>query len=84
VQILGISFDSVDDNRKFAEKYKFNYPLLCDVDRKVGVAYGAADPGSTGTAARIAYLIGADGKIEKSYGKVKPNEFVEQAFNSCG
>jgi hypothetical protein len=31
VKILGIRFDSVEDNRKFAEKYQFNFPLLCDI-----------------------------------------------------
>ena len=84
MQILGISFDSVEDNRKFAEKYSFNYPLLSDVDRKIGLAYGATDAGATGGAARVAYLIGTDGKIEKSYGKVKASDFPELAINSCG
>ena len=84
MQILGISFDSVEDNKKFAEKFSFNYPLLSDVDRKIGVAYGATEPGATGGASRIAYLIGADGKIEKSYGKVKSGEFAEMAFSTCG
>jgi len=41
-QILGASFDNVEDNRKFAEKFKFPFPLLCDTDRKIGLAYGAA------------------------------------------
>ena len=48
LQVLGISFDTVDENRAFAEKFEFPYRLLCDVDRSVGIAYGAADgPGVT-------------------------------------
>ena len=43
VQVLGASFDTVEKNAKFAQKFEFNFPLLCDVDRKIGMAYGAAD-----------------------------------------
>ena len=56
----------VEANREFAEKFSFNFPLLCDIDKKIGVAYGAADDASARTAGRIAYLIGADGKIERA------------------
>src|SRR5690349_14121281 len=41
VQILGISFDAPAKNAAFVEKYHFCFPLLSDVDRKVGLAYGA-------------------------------------------
>jgi peroxiredoxin Q/BCP len=82
VTILGCSFDGEEANRKFAEKYGFNFKLLCDTDKKIGIAYGAADDASATTAARVAYLIGADGKIEKSFGKVKAAEFPELALSS--
>lgn len=68
--MLGASFDSVDKNAKFAKKFEFDFPLLCDVDRKIGVAYGAAEDASAGSAKRISYLIGKDGKIRKAYPKV--------------
>jgi thioredoxin-dependent peroxiredoxin len=70
VQILGASFDSVDANAAFAKKFGFNFPLLADTDRKLGVAYGAADDASAGSARRISYLIGPDGKVRKAYPKV--------------
>ena len=37
--MLGASFDSAADNKKFAEKFNFNFPLLCDTDRAIGTAY---------------------------------------------
>jgi peroxiredoxin Q/BCP len=83
VTIFGISFDPVDKNRRFAEKYDFNFKLLSDVDRKVGLAYGATDDPNAKTAARIAYLIGPDGRIEKSFGKVSPRDFTDLALNAC-
>jgi peroxiredoxin Q/BCP len=70
----------LDANKKFAEKYKFNFPLLSDVDKKIGLAYGAADDPSAQAPNRISYLIGADGKIERAYGKVKASEHPEKAL----
>ena len=47
------------------------------------MAYGACDDPQAKTAARIAYLIGADGRIEKSFGKVVAREFTSQAFEAA-
>ena len=30
--IIGVSFDTPDENKKFAEKFHFDFPLLCDTD----------------------------------------------------
>jgi peroxiredoxin Q/BCP len=38
-QRVGISGDSVDKQRQFAEKHSFGYPLLSDADRSVATAY---------------------------------------------
>ena len=34
VQIFGVSLDNEADNKAFAEKFSFPYPLLCDVNRE--------------------------------------------------
>jgi thioredoxin-dependent peroxiredoxin len=78
VQILGASFDSPEKNRKFAEKFGFDFPLLCDTDRKLGLAYGAADDAGAGSAKRISYLIGKDGTIRKAYPKVNAAAHPEE------
>ena len=70
----------MEANKKFAEKYQFNFPLLSDTDKKIGVAYGAADDASANAPQRISYLIGADGKIERAYGKVKASEHPQKAL----
>jgi peroxiredoxin Q/BCP len=62
-----MSFDSVDKNRAFAEKYAFPYRLLSDTDRKIGFAYQATSPGETGGAKRISYLIDPKGNIARAY-----------------
>jgi thioredoxin-dependent peroxiredoxin len=72
VKILGVSFDNERDNKAFAEKYKFPFPLLCDTERKIGVAYGAADSTKDEYARRIAYLIDEQGKVAQAHPKVEP------------
>ena len=78
MQILGASFDSVEANAGFAKKFGFNFPLLSDTDRKLGIAYGAADDAKAASAKRISYLIGPDGRIKKAYPKVNAAAHPEE------
>jgi peroxiredoxin Q/BCP len=71
VQVLGVSFDETGENRRFSEKFQFNFPLLSDPERKLGVAYGAADDAQARSARRISYLIGKDGRVRKAWDKVE-------------
>ena len=68
--ILGVSFDTVEENAAFAARFKFPYPLLCDTARAIGMAYGAcASPGDE-CARRISYIIGPDGRVTHAFPKV--------------
>ena len=78
VQVLGISFDTAPDQAVFAQKFGFNFPLLSDTSRSVGIAYGAADDASAQYAKRISYLIGPDGRIRKTYPKVNAAAHPEE------
>ncbi len=64
--MLGISFDTPAENKAFAEKFGYDFPLLCDVDRKIGLAYHAAESPKDKYAKRFTYVIGPDGKIEQA------------------
>jgi len=66
VQVYGVSFDTVADNRAFAEKFKFSYPLLCDTKRELGLAYKACDSAVDPYPNRITYVIGPEGTIEEA------------------
>jgi peroxiredoxin Q/BCP len=77
---LGISFDTVEENRAFAEKFDFPYPLLCDTSRAAGVAYGACRDRDSKHAERISYLIGPKGTILKVYEKVDPSKHPEDVL----
>ena len=81
-QILGVSFDSVEDNRRFAEKFDFPFPLLCDTGREIGLAYGAADSPKDEYARRIAYVIDEEGKIAQAHAKVDAASYPAQQLRT--
>ncbi len=76
--VLGASYDSVDDNRKFAEKFEFPFDLLCDTDKSLAKAYGAYDASADGYPRRAAFVIGKDGKIAHAWEKVKAADFPSE------
>src|ERR1700687_1606708 len=79
--ILGVSFDTPAENAAFALKYSFNFPLLCDTDRKIGMAYGAADDAKAGNARRVGVIIGPDGKVKEYLPKVSAATFPKEALD---
>ncbi len=74
--VLGVSFDTVEENKRFAEKFNFPYPLLSDPTRAMGVQYGAADSTGAGNAKRVAYVIGPDGKVRNVFPKANTATFA--------
>ena len=80
VVVLGVSVDDAAANAAFAQKHGFPFPLLCDVDRKLALAYGAAEAADAKFARRVAALIGPDGKVVQYWSKVDPATFAEQAL----
>lgn len=69
-------------NERFAKKYDFPFPLLCDTERSIGMAYGAANSPEDGYARRIAYLIDEEGKIAEAHAKVDPAAYPSQQLRS--
>lgn len=68
-------------NKAFAEKFDFPYKLLCDTDRAVGVAYGAAEDAKAGAARRISYLIDPKGVIKHVWPKVETKTHAEDVLS---
>src|SRR5260370_39167000 len=80
--IVGASFDTPAENAAFARKFSFNFPLLCDTDRKIGMAYGAADDAKAGNARRVGVIIGPDGKAKEDLPKVSAANFPMEALDN--
>jgi peroxiredoxin Q/BCP len=62
VEVIGVSHDSVESHKKFADEYKLNFTLVADPDGKIIDAYDAK-MSMLGMAKRVSFLIGLDGKI---------------------
>ena len=70
MELLGASFDTVEDNRAFAEKHGFPFRLLADPDRAVGGLYEtvrAPEESAPEYAKRRTYVIDPEGIIRRSY-----------------
>jgi peroxiredoxin Q/BCP len=68
--VLGISFDSPEDNKAFADAQEFGFPLLSDVDQQVGRRYEVLRSGDDQYAAfpmRLSYLVDPGGVIRRAY-----------------
>ncbi len=68
--ILGASFDTVDENRAFADDQEFPYLLLSDTDHVAGRASGVErDPDDkyAGYPRRLSFLIDPDGAVRTVY-----------------
>ncbi len=63
-QVVGISTDSVETQKKFKEELKLPYPLLSDQGGAVARQYGGTIP-VVGLANRATYVVGQDGRVKQ-------------------
>ncbi len=59
-----MSFDTPDENKAFAEKFKLPFPLLCDTTRAMSLAFGACADEGAQHPDRVTVVMAADGTIE--------------------
>lgn len=85
VVVLGVSTDDAKSHTKFTTKHNLPFPLLSDAEGQVATAYesyglkkfmGKEYIGIT----RKTFVIGADGRIEKIYLKVKPEPHAAEVL----
>ncbi len=88
IQIIGVSKDSVASHRKFVDSKELRIKLLSDPDHKLleesgawgtKVMYGKE---TTGTI-RSTFIVGADGKVEAAWKKVKVDGHVEKVLEKA-
>jgi peroxiredoxin Q/BCP len=76
------SVDPVDQNKKFGEEHKADFPLLSDPTKKTAEAYGVLN--ERGVANRWTFYIGPDGKILAIDKAVKPATSAEDMAAKLG
>jgi peroxiredoxin Q/BCP len=70
VDVVGVSTDSVDSHRKFADDYDLDFDLLADPDGEIARKFGV--PVNQGTTDRVTVVI-VDGRIHDVYEDVSPD-----------
>jgi len=85
--VIGISPDTPAAQSRFKVKHDLPFTLLCDVDKKVAVAYDVLkEKNMYGKKvmgiARTTFLIGEDGTIEKIFSNVKAEGHAAQVLSA--
>jgi peroxiredoxin Q/BCP len=87
VAVLGVSKDTPAGQKKFQEKYQLPFPLLSDAGLEVQKAWGVWGKKNMygkmveGTI-RTTVIVGADGKVEQVFGKVKVDGHVASVLEA--
>ena len=70
VVVFGVSRDSTQSHEEFRKHHALPFPLAADESGAVQKAYGV--PSRLGHAARVSFLVGRDGHIERVWPDVDP------------
>lgn len=81
-EVIGVSVDSDDSHRKFAEKYGIPFALVSDADKELAKRYGATSlfRDILGKTSRLTYVIDKKGEIAGVFaGELSANKHVHGA-----
>ena len=87
VDVLGISPDQPEDQLAFDVKFALGFPLLSDPDHAVAEAWGTwgereRDGRTFMGIIRSSFLVGGDGRIERAWLRVTPQDTVPNALRA--
>jgi peroxiredoxin Q/BCP len=86
-RVIGVSPDSVENVKKFADKFDLDFTLLADADHAVAEKYGTwIEKSMYGRKyrgnARSTFIIGPNGKIARAFPKVSPKTHDETVLKA--
>jgi peroxiredoxin Q/BCP len=87
VRVLGVSPDSPASHDRFTAKCDIGFPLVSDPDKALASALGVwVEKSMYGRSymgiERSTFLVGADGKVERAWRKVKASGHAQQVLDS--
>ena len=82
--LLGITFSPPEDLKAWTGENDMTAHLLCDADRSVAMAYGAAESTDQERPTRMSVLIGPDGRVAKTYAKPDPATHPAEVLKDLG
>ncbi len=72
-EVIGVSTDPIEVNRKFAEKYNFKFRLVSDPTGSIARVYGVLREDSF-TAERTTFIIDPEGRVRAILSNIRPAE----------
>ena len=89
VRVIGVSPDTVEAVKKFADKFDLGFTLLADADHAVAERFGTwAEKSMYGKkymgVQRATFIVGPDGKIAKAFPKVSPKQHDDLVLKALG
>ena len=82
IRVIGVSTDSDESHRAFAEEYDLPFSLIADPERTWADALGVAKFAGN-MDERVSFLIDGQGRIVKSYDKVDPGVHAEEVLSDA-
>ncbi len=80
--VFGVSLDSIESHKRFADKNNLPFSLLSDESGEVSEAYDSLNNFmSFKSAKRNTFIIDPDGKVAKIYLSVKPSTHSQMVLN---
>jgi peroxiredoxin Q/BCP len=76
--VVGVSTDSVESHRGFAEKHGLPFPLLADPLGELASAFGVLDHG---IAQRATFVLDREGRVARSFLDVRPRGHAQRVLN---
>jgi len=88
VKVIGVSRDPMKSHEKFIGKYDLDVPLVSDEDGRISDAFGTwVQKSMYGRKymgmERATYLVGADGRILRTWRKVKVPGHAQEVLNAA-
>jgi peroxiredoxin Q/BCP len=80
-EVVGVSVDSIESHRNFAEKNHLNFPLVSDHDKRISEAFGVLSADGS-QAERTTFIIDRKGKIAKIFMKVDVTKHTDEVVAS--
>jgi peroxiredoxin Q/BCP len=83
--VLGVSGDSVEELKKFHDKYKLNFPLASDISHEMLEAYGVWQEKmmygiKKWGIVRTTYIIDPTGRVTHVFPKVKVDGHIQEVL----
>lgn len=81
LRVVGVSSDSNESHKKFADEHGLPFSLIADTDNKWAEAFGVGS--FAGMDSRVSFLIDASNKVVKVYEDVDPGVHAEEVLRDA-